>query len=82
MVKSFREKNWFEIPPCAQPFLEHLFYFREGRLFAENYKTSNENDLLFAWKDIKKIFVSKIDMINNFKPNISAIFHFDRINDI
>ena len=27
MMKSGLEKNYFEIPPCAKPFLENLFFF-------------------------------------------------------
>ena len=44
MVKSGLEKNIFEIPPCAKPFLDRLIYFRKGRIFALNYKFSNKND--------------------------------------
>ena len=29
MMKSGLEKTIFEIPPCAKPFLENLFYFIE-----------------------------------------------------
>ena len=43
-----------------KPFLSNYSYFIERRIFAQNYKFSNKNDLLCAWRDFKK----NVDMIN------------------
>ena len=47
-------KNIFEIPPCAKPFPDLLIHFKKGRIFALNYKFSNKNDLVCAWRNFKK----------------------------
>ena len=50
-------EKYFEIPPCAKPFLENLFYFIERGIFASNCKFNNKNDLLCEWlKWLKKIW--------------------------
>ena len=54
--EKWHRKNYFEIPPCPKPFLENLFYFIEKGIFGSNYKFSNKNDLLCAWRDFNKTF--------------------------
>jgi hypothetical protein len=54
--EKWSRKNYFEIPPCAKPFLENLFYFIERGIFASNCKFSNKNGLLCAWRDFSKTF--------------------------
>ena len=73
---------FFEIPPCAHQFLDSLIYFNKGRIFAWNYKCRNKNGLLCAWRDFQKNLcdVSTYDKWN-FKPQISSIFHFERVSD-
>ena len=44
-LKNYGEK-WstkiiFDIPPCAKPFSENIFYFIERRIFPQNCKFSN-----------------------------------------
>ena len=71
-------KNYFEIPPCVKPFLENHFYFIERGIFASNFKFSNKNDLLCAWRDFNKTFCG-ISTYHHwmFKLQISSIFNFD-----
>jgi hypothetical protein len=69
-------KNILEIPPCAKPFSENIFYFIERRIIAQNYKFSNKNDLPYAWREL-----CTYD-IRNFKPNISPIFNFEHVNKV
>jgi hypothetical protein len=53
-------------------FLNNLIYFIERRIFAQNYKFTNKNYLLCAWRDFKKLYVAKW----NFKPQISPLIPF------
>ena len=52
MMKSGLEKKKFVNYSMRKPFLENLFCY----IFASNYKFSNENDLLYAWRDFNKTF--------------------------
>ena len=51
--EKWYRKNIFEIPPCAKPFMENLFYFVERWIFA---KTANSviEMTSFAHGGIKK----------------------------
>ena len=55
--EKWSRKIIFEIPSCAKPFSENLFYFIERWIFAQNHQCSNNNDPLCAWRDFKKIFL-------------------------
>ena len=50
--------------------------------FDQKYKLSNKNDMLCPWRNFQKhsCGISIYDKWN-FKPQISSIFHFDRISD-
>ena len=48
--------------------------------FALNSKFSNKNDLLCAWRDFNKDFCDTY-RYHKLKPQISPLFHFDRVND-
>ena len=52
---KWSRKNICDIPPCAKPFSDLQIYFIKGRIFALNYIFSNKNDLVFIWRDFKKI---------------------------
>ena len=54
--QNWSRKNIFEIPPCANPFSDHPIYFMKRRILNLNYKFSNKNYLLCAWRDFKKIY--------------------------
>jgi hypothetical protein len=47
-----------------KPFLNNSFYLIERRIFTQNYKFSNKNDLLAHGGISKKIFVVYVDMVN------------------
>ena len=81
--EKWSRKNYFEIPPFTQPFLENLFYFIERGIFASNCKFSNKNDLLCAWRDFNKTFCDVCKYYKrNFKPQISPIFHFVYVTEV
>ena len=67
--EKWSRKIYFEIPPCAKPFLENLFYFIERGIFASNCKFSNKNDLLCTWRDFNEIFC---DVFKYHKQNFKA----------
>ena len=53
------------------------------RTFAQNYKFSNKNYLLFAWKDFKKILFDICSYHNlNFKPYKPSKFYFGYVKEI
>ena len=52
--EKWSRTKYFEIPPYAKPFLENIFYFIEGRIFAQNCKFSNK--AFFAHGEISIIF--------------------------
>ena len=56
MMKSGLEKKVLKFLQGFKPFLENLFYFIEREIFTSNCKFSNENDLLYAWRDLNKTF--------------------------
>ena len=60
-------------------FFEPLIYFIKGRICASNYKFSNKNDILCAWRDFNETFCG-ISTYHKwkFKLQISSIFNFDR----
>ena len=48
--------------------------------FSQNYKFSNKNDIVCAWRDLKKNLCGVCRYHNGkFKQKISPIFHFDRV---
>ena len=47
--EKWSRKNYFEIPPCAKPFLENHFYFIQRRIFAAIKMT------FFAQRGISKM---------------------------
>ena len=53
MVKTGLEKMSL-IPSCTKPILDLPIYFIKGRVFVLHYKFSNKNDLVCAWRGIKK----------------------------
>ena len=61
------------IPPCACHFLLNEFTLN---------KVSNKNDMVCAWRNFQKLScgIATYDKFN-FKPQISSIFHFDRVSD-
>ena len=64
MVKSGLDKKIWN---CYmwKPFCSNSYSTRIAtRAFLQNYKYSNKDDLLFARRDFKKIFVGYTDMIN------------------
>ena len=58
MLKSDLEKLFLN---CLHT--QNLFHLIYGRIFALNYKFSNKNDLVCAWRDYKKILVVYIFMM-------------------
>ena len=50
MVKSGLEILFWN-PSIRKPFFDHLIYFIKGRICASDYKFSNKNDILCAWRD-------------------------------
>ena len=48
--EKWSRKNISEIPSCAKPFSENLFYFIERRSFG------NKNDMVNAWRNFRNIF--------------------------
>ena len=80
--EKWSRKNIFEIPPCAKPFSENLFYFIERWIFAETSKFSNKNDLLCVRRDLKNQLCGGCRCDKwNFKPKIPPIFNFYLVND-
>ena len=78
------QKKWFEIPPCAKPFSDPL---RKTENLDQNDKFS-QNSITkitsFAHGGIsKKIFMVHVCSYDiwKFKPNISPIFYFERVNN-
>ena len=65
-----------------KPFSIKWIYLIERRSFDQKYKFSNKNEMVCAWKNFqKKIFGISTYSKWNFKPQISSIFHFDRVSD-
>ena len=58
--KWSRKKNIFEIPPCSNPFSENIFYFIERRIFPQNWKFSNKNNLHCTWMDFNFEHVNEV----------------------
>ena len=79
MVKSGLEKT-FEIPPCGKPFLDLLIYLIKGRIFALNYKFSNKNDHVCAWKDFNSTSTYPKEPVRTEKS--SSIFNFEHVNEV
>ena len=46
--ENWSRKNIFEIPPCTRPFSDPLIQFIKRRIFLQNYKFSNVNNLIWA----------------------------------
>ena len=83
MMKSGLEKIFLEIPPCAKPFSDLLIYFIKVRIFALNYKFSNKNDLVCAWRDFN--FTSCVLSTYPKGPvgtEKSSIFNFKYVNKV
>ena len=53
MMKSGLEKTFFKFLHL-KAFFRLIDLFHKYRIFAENYKFSNKNDLLCAWRDFNK----------------------------
>ena len=78
MMKSGKVKTYFEIPPCAKPLMENLFYFIERGIFASYCKFNNKNDLLCARRNFNKTFCGIFTYHKGiFELQISSIFNFD-----
>jgi hypothetical protein len=68
--EKWSRKNTFEIPPCAKPFSENLFYFIERWIFA---KTANSVIQMTFFAHIINETLSK---------QISTILHFEYVNEV
>ena len=63
--------------------LQKYFYFIERRIFAQNYKFSNESYLLCTWRDFQKILCDVYKYYKwNFKSKFSPIYYFDLVTDV
>ena len=63
MVKSGQEKNIFWNSSMFKAFLENIFYFTEGKVFAFSCKFSNKHSLLCAMRDFNKKVVMYVHII-------------------
>ena len=84
--EKLSRKNIYEIPPCAKPFSEIIFYFIERRFLSQNCKFSNKNDLLCAWMDFNNFFCDVCKTVStynkwDFKLQISSI-NFEYVNEV
>ena len=83
--EEWSRKNIFRISLWASHFLINVFtyYYLEIRIFAQSYKFSKINDLIYKWRDFKKNLCIACRYNKwKFKPGISPIFHFENINKI
>jgi len=82
MVKSGLIEKIFSKFLHAQPFSIKWIYLIERRRFNQKYKFKNKYDMVCAWSNFQKnVFGMWYDKWN-FKPQISSIFHFDRVSDV
>ena len=81
MMKSGPEKCFWNSSMC-KPFSIKWIYLKKRRNFDQKYKFCNKNDMVCARRNFQKnsCNISSYDKWN-FKPQISSIFHFDRVGD-
>ena len=83
MVKSGLEKILLKFLHAESLFLDLLIYLIKGRIFALNYKFSNKNDHVCAWKD----FNSTSCILSTYpkepvRTEKSSIFNFEHVNEV
>ena len=75
-------KTSFWNSSMRKPFSIKWIHLIERRCFDQKYKFSIKNDIVCAWRNFQKSScgIFTYDKWNS-KPQISAIFHFDRVSD-